>query len=67
MKLLTLQFPSASSYFPPFTSKYPPQYLFSNTLGLNSSLNITDQVEHQHLAAAKIVVSQDVVNLQLQI
>jgi hypothetical protein len=41
--------------------------LFSNTLGLNSSLNITDQVEYQHTTAAKIVVSQDIVKLQPEI
>lgn len=41
--------------------------LFSNSLGLNSSLNITDQIEHQHITAAKIVVSQDIVKLQQEI
>jgi hypothetical protein len=64
MNLFTLQFPPASSYFLLIASQYPPQFLFSNNFGLNSSTNTTDQVLHQQ--TTKIVVSQDTVKFKLE-
>jgi hypothetical protein len=59
MKLLIMQFPSASYYFMPLEDKYSPQHLllkYSQVPVL--PLTFRDEVLHPHKATGKITVSR---------
>jgi hypothetical protein len=52
MKLLIMKFSPLPCYLIPLTSKYN---LFSNTLILRSSLNVSNQVSHPYKTTGKII------------
>jgi hypothetical protein len=56
MKLFILQLSLTSCHLYPFDLNIPLSTLFSNTLSLCSSLNVTDQVSRTYQITGKIVV-----------
>jgi hypothetical protein len=48
IKFHMLSFCLLPCYLVPLRPKYPPQHIFSNTLSLRSSLNVSDQVSHAY-------------------
>jgi hypothetical protein len=56
MKLLIMLFSPTSLYFFPLGPNILLSTLFSNTIGLCSSLNVRDQLSHPHKTTGKIIV-----------